>query len=239
MKILAETHCHTLVSVHAYCTVSELIEETKKKNMELISITDHTPALGDGPMEWHFSCLKFIPREYEGVKILRGAEVNILNEGGEVDLSNEVLKKLDLVIASFHSPCIKNLGTEGNTNAMINAIKNPYIDVVGHCGNSAYPLNYEKLVSAVKSEGKIIEINNNSFNCRAGSHENCRKVALLCKKMQVPVVVSSDAHFKSQIGDYENSLVALEDVNFPEELVLNTSAKKLIDYLREKRGKNL
>ena len=60
--------------------------------MEAIAITDHAPAIPDGAHPWHFQNLKAIPREIYGVKILYGAEVNILDLEGNIDLADSVLQ---------------------------------------------------------------------------------------------------------------------------------------------------
>ena len=54
----------------------------------------------------------------------------------------------------------------------------------------------------------------------------------MCKKYQVPVVLSTDAHFSGEIGIVPKSAELLEDIGYPEELILNTSLKKLCDYLK-------
>ena len=92
--------------------------------------------------------------------------------------------------------------------------------------------DYEAVVKKAKEKGKIIEINNHSFKVRAGSGENCREIALLCKKYAVPVVISTDAHFSPEVGFVPNSIKLMEEIDFPEELILNTSLKKLCDYLK-------
>ena len=78
----------------------------------------------------------------------------------------------------------------------------------------------------------IIEINNHSFRVRAGSDVNCKQIALLCKKYSVPVVLSTDAHFSQEVGEVPNSIRLMEEIDFPVELILNTSLKKLCDYLK-------
>lgn len=66
-----------------------------------MQITDHAPAIPDGAHPWHFQNLKAIPREIYGVKILYGAEVNILDLEGNIDLADEVLEKLDVVMQVY------------------------------------------------------------------------------------------------------------------------------------------
>lgn len=236
MNIKTDLHCHTIASDHAYSTVMELAIEAKQKDLELIAITDHAPVLGDAPMEWHFSCQNLIPREVGGVTILRGAEVNIINEDGEIDLKEGVLKRLDLVIASVHPPCLKPFEEEKNTDIFIKAMENKYVDIAGHCDRSFFPINHERFVKAVGDMGKLIEINAHSLDYKENA-ENCRKVALMCKKHRVPVVVSSDAHFCMTVGDFKKAEEMLSEIDFPTELIYNISGKDVIDYLE--RTKNI
>ena len=74
---------------------------------------------------------------------------------------------------------------------------------------------------------------------RRGCQENCLEIARLCKKYEVPVVVSSDAHITYQVGKFDNALAMLEEAAFPEELVVNSSKERLAAYFRKIRGLEL
>ena len=105
MKILADTHTHTIASTHAYSTVMEMARAAADAGLEAIAVTDHGMKLPDAPHSWHFHNLKNIPREICGVKILYGIEANILDLDGNIDpLEEEIYKRLDIVNASIHSP---------------------------------------------------------------------------------------------------------------------------------------
>ena len=80
--------------------------------------------------------------------------------------------------------------------------------------------------------GKLVEINNSSFRIRQNSYENCKKIASLCKKYSVPIILNSDAHFCTQIGVFTESLKLLEEINFPEELVINSDITRFDNYLK-------
>ena len=86
----------------------------------------------------------------EGVQLMFGAELNILNEAGAVDLPEETLARLDITVASLHIPCMAPKGIKENTEAILNAIRNPYIDVIGHPDDGRYPLDYEAIVREAK-----------------------------------------------------------------------------------------
>ena len=84
MKFVADTHTHTISSGHAYSTLDELVKEASKKGLEVIAITDHTPAMPGGAHAFHFANLRIIPKEMYGVRILRGAETNIMDYEGHI-----------------------------------------------------------------------------------------------------------------------------------------------------------
>lgn len=215
MKILLDTHTHTLASTHAYSTVLEMAKYASEAGMEAIAITDHAPAIPDGAHPWHFQNLKAIPREIYGVKILYGAEVNILDLEGNIDLADEVLEKLDVVNASIHAPCYKDGDATDHTSAYLAIVNNPLVDVICHSGSPAFAYDYEKIIDLAKKNHKLIEINNHSFDVRKASIPNCRKIAEICKEKEVGIVVSSDAHITFDLGNYNNALGMLSEISFP------------------------
>lgn len=233
IKITVDTHTHTNVSDHAFSTLEENLAAAARMGLEGIAMTNHGPELGDGAVWFHFKSARHLPKYVNGVRLITGAEVDIMDTFGRLDIEDKYLKDLELIIASFHTPCFApNQPEDVVTQAWLNTLDNPNVDVLGHMGDGRYKCDYETVVKKAKETGKIIEINNHSFKVREGSRENCREIALLCKKYSVPVVLSTDAHFSPEVGVVPNSIALLEDIDFPQELILNTSLKKLCDYLK-------
>lgn len=235
IKIKVDTHTHTLASTHAYSTIIENAEYAKKVGMEAIAITDHAPMLQDSPDPWHFRNLKNIPRDLCGVKILYGVELNILDLEGNVDSELLLAEKLDVVNASIHAPCFKDGAGHDCTETYENVIKNPLIDIICHSGNPDYAYDYGKIAKMAAEYNKLIEINNHSFFVRKSSIVNCRKIAEKCKKYGTGIVVTSDAHFCMDIGHYENALGMLEEINFPEELIMNRDLKTFEEFMSRRK----
>ena len=77
-----------------------------------------------------------------------------------------------------------------------------------------------------------MEINSHSFEVRASYIPNCQEIARLCMKYRVPVIVNSDAHFSASVLDCSAGLQMLEDMGFPEKLVVNSSVERFSEYLR-------
>ena len=233
IKITVDTHTHTNVSAHAFSTLEENLSAAAAIGLEGIAMTNHGPDLGDGAVWFHFKSARHLPKYVKGVRLIPGAEVDIMDENGRLDIEDKYLKDLELVIASFHTPCFPPYSDEETvTKAWLNTMENEHVDILGHMGDGRYKCDYERVVKKAKEKGKIIEINNHSFKVREGSRENCRCIALLCKKYSVPVVLSTDAHFSAEVGVVPNSVALLEEIDFPEELILNTSLEKLCDYLK-------
>jgi len=239
--IEADLHTHTLASDHAYSTLMELITEAANKGLKGIAITDHGPALPDAPCMMHFNNLKSIPRMVNGVLTLRGVEANLIDFEGNLDIPQNLLSLLDWVIVSIHADCFEAGTVEEHTRAWLGVVRNPLVDVIGHPGNGDYMFDYEQVIIEAKKYNKLIEINNHSFihGVRMGSVANCPEIARLCKKHQVSVVVNSDAHFATQVGTFDSAFALLEKVDFPPELILNSSITKLVDFINQKRNQKI
>lgn len=238
MKIIADTHVHTIASEHAFSTVLENHAAAKKKGLRFLAVTDHTGKMPGAPTDTYFLCLKnTLPREYDGVCFLRGCEVNILDEHGTLDLPDTLLDRLEWVIASVHGLLMPPMNAEKNTQMWLNVAKNPHVDVIGHCADADYPFDCERVIAAFAKEGKIVEVN--ASRCRAGSkNESCWiKVARLCTKHRVPIVLSSDAHFAGDVGNVENAIRIVREAQVPEELILNADATRFAKKLSEMTGK--
>lgn len=240
MEMILDMHVHTLASGHAYSTLHEYIMYAKKNGIKLFAQTDHGPAMPGASHEYHIGNQVVLPRIMEGIEVLRGVEANILDTTGKIDVGKGYLKRLDFVIASLHAPCIKPGTIEENTKAIINAMKNPFVDAIAHSGNPKFPIDIEKFVKAAKEEHVLIEINNSSFTSisRRGSDDNCTKIASLAMDIGASIMAGSDAHVCYDLGNFDKVKEVFEKVNMKEELVMNTSVEKLKDYLR-KNGKEL
>ncbi|MBQ7901849.1 MAG: phosphatase [Clostridia bacterium] len=227
MKILTDLHCHTIASDHAYSTVTENIKYASEIGMEAIAVTDHCPALGDAPHQFYYDSLHILPRELYGVRLLIGCEANILDINGTLDMKPETLSKLDIVIASIHNPFYKDVDSPDNTNAYIKVLENPYVDILGHSGNPRCRYDIEAVLRKAKELHKFVEINNNTFNVRKQNIDICREIALKAKEIGTGIVVNSDAHFFTHIGEFDHAVQMLKEIDFPEELIVNRSLETL------------
>lgn len=238
MKIEIDTHTHTLASGHAYSTLDENVQYAAQIGLQGIAITDHAPMMAHTTCHAYFANLHVVPKRLHGIRAFHGIELNILDFEGTIDMDNKVLSKLDIAIASLHVPCLKPGTMEENTRACLKAMEHPLIDILGHPGDPRYPLDYEALVEQSAKTGTLLEINNTSLipgGFRDGSSGNVECILRLCKEANLPVVIGSDAHFYTGIGEFGYVFQLMEKVGFPEELVLNQNMKRLMDMLKRNR----
>lgn len=239
MKLMVDSHTHTLASAHAYSTILENAKAAAEQGLKLLCITDHAPSLPDSPNEFHFMGYHSLDRELYGVQMLYGIELNIMDSDGTVDLPENLLKRQDVVIASYHTVCTPAGSREENTRAFVRAIENPYVQMIGHPEDGFIPVDFEKIVLAAKENSVLLEVNNNSLKnafFRLNTRENLIEILRLCEKHGVPVSTGTDAHFATAVGRFDKVTELLEEIGFPEELVANTDPDKFLRLLRRKGG---
>ena len=238
MTFVLDVHCHTVNSTHAYSTISENAEHAATIGLTHIGLCDHAPAMPGGAHLYHFVNIWSLPDIIKGVRVFKGAEVNIMNERGKVDLENNWLKNMDFVIAAMHRGVIPAINRKADTNALIKAMDNPYVHIIGHPLGAWYDIDVNILVEAAARTQTILEVNEKSINPgsnRYNGNEDTIKMLKLCKEMNVPVLASSDAHFCTEVGCFNNAKALIEEVGLNESLVLNTSVELFLNTIQKKR----
>ena len=117
---------------------------------------------------------------------------------------------------------------------MVQAISNPYINIISHPGDGTADLNFEPIVLAAKEHHTLLEINNSSLKPSRGKKQarpNNLEILRLSKKYEVPVILGSDAHISFDIATCDYALQLVAETEFPEELIMNTSVEKFKSYL--------
>ncbi len=146
----------------------EMAEAAKKQGLEYICITDHTAALAmtggndEKRLLKQMAEIDKVQKEVSGIKILKGAEVDI-HKDGTLDIDDETLAKLDVVGVSVHSRF--NMTEEDMTKRVIRAMENPNTDILFHPTGrliqkrEAYKINMEEIIKTAKKTGTILEAN--------------------------------------------------------------------------------
>jgi len=234
MNTLLDVHTHTIMSGHAFSTLNEMIQEGQRKGLKILGITEHGPGIPGTCHPIYFRNIHVVPRQYGDMRLLLGAELNILNTKGELDLDEFYYKRMDLRIAGIHGLCWEGGTPEENTEAMVNAIRNPWTNIISHPGDGTAELIYEPIVLASKETNTLLEINSSSMRPIRGFNkaaDNYIEILNLCKKYEVPVILGSDAHIASDIANYEHCWDLLNKTEFPEALIVNDKPEFFLKYL--------
>lgn len=232
-KYVLDSHTHTIASGHAYNTINEMAASAAEKGLELLGITEHAPAMAGTCSEIYFQNFRMLHREKYGIKLMFGAEMNILDTEGHIDLSEWTLPGLDVGIASMHPGCYESVSREANTEAYIRAMDTPQVNIIGHPDDGRFPIDVVALVQAAKEKHVLIELNNNSLN-PVGFRQDARGTDELllkaCMEYQQPVILGSDAHVEEDIANFCYAETVLEAVGFPKELIVNYSVEQYLEY---------
>ena len=235
MKDLIDIHTHSISSGHAYSTVQENLQIAKEKGLKYYGLSDHGPEL-EGASTWlHFSNLKNYPKEVFGVNFLAGIELNVMDYDGNVDnMPPFVVPALDYAIASLHAGCIKPGTREENTRAYCEAMKHPYLKVVGHPDDATFDFDPEAIVKQAKKYHVAIELNNSSLKpnaFRSNARGVITPVLQYCMQYRVPIIMGSDAHFSFDVGNHEFAEKLLQEINFDTDLVINYHEHLIEEYI--------
>ena len=235
MDIKLDVHTHTVASGHAFSSLQEMALAASEKGLELLGITEHAPSIPGTCDMIYFRNLHVVPRSMYGVRLMLGAEINILDIYGNLDMDADMMSKLDLRIAGIHSLCYAGGTKEENTIGMIKAISHPLVDIISHPGDGTAELEFEPIVLSAKENRTLLEINNSSLKPirnKLDARDNNREILRLCKLHEVPVILGSDAHISFDIADYGFLYPILNDVVFPEDLIVNVSVERFLNYLK-------
>lgn len=230
---VADVHMHSILSGHAFGTIRELAFEASARNLKLIGVTEHGPGIPGTCDPILFRNFIDAPRNLYGVEMLYGSETNVLNSG-KVDLDRRHLNCLDYAIAGIHGLCYENVGAVKNTDNVVSCMRNPKVKFISHPDSDSYPVDYPALVQGAKQYGAALEVNNSSLRkpgLRPGCVKNYETMLPLCMEYGVPVIVNTDSHDPSQVGDFTLARQLLERLNFDENLILNNDLEKLKAFL--------
>ena len=150
-------------------TIREMAEACIARGYHYLGLTDHSKVaayaggLNEDALRRQSEEIDRLNEEFAGrIFILKGTECDILRDGS-LDFSDETLASLDFVVASIHS--LFNLPPQEQTQRMLHAIANPYVDIIGHptgrilLGREGYTLDIDAIIDAAAEHGVCIEIN--------------------------------------------------------------------------------
>ncbi|MCY3610720.1 MAG: PHP domain-containing protein [Gemmatimonadetes bacterium] len=202
--IRGDLHLHTTRSDGA-ATLRTMVEAAAARGYEYIAVTDHSPSTGVVPgldaaaLRAQAAEIARVQRDFPGIAILRGCEVDILSDGS-LDLDDETLATLDIVLVSVHSAFA--MSRSRMTDRIVRAMENPLVDVVCHLTGrklgrrNPYPLDLEAVLEAARDLEVAVEVNGSPRRLDL-DHQGL----WLCRELGVRVVVNSDAHSVARLDN--------------------------------------
>lgn len=235
MKLVGDFHTHTNYS-HGLGSIEDSVKQAENLGLKAVAITEHSYqshySIKKGDLDQMRKDIEKIKDKYK-VKVLLGIEANLISRNGDIDISDEELKSLDLVILSTHKFTrikmkewiywmIPNLfrkkptkaKIERNTQAYINAMDKHRVSILGHLNYANCWVDCERLAKECVKRNIYIELNGKRINF---SREDIEKMV----KTGVKFIINSDAHRPLDIGKNHRAFNLIEKYKIPIESIVN------------------
>jgi putative hydrolase len=207
----------------------EMAQAARYLGHEWLALTDHSPrltvanGLSAERLERQLTLIGELNADLAPFRILTGIEVDIL-EDGNLDQRDDLLERLDVVVASVHSQL--RMPAEPMTARTLTAIANPRVDVLGHCtgrmsgGRRSRPesaFDAEAVFAACREHGVAVEI-----NCRPERQDPPDRLLALASELGCLFAIDTDAHAPGQLDWLDNGCQRAERAGIGPERVLNS-----------------
>jgi len=195
--VQGDLHVHSTWT-DGLATIEEVAAAAKARGLKYVAITDHSKrvamvgGLDAKRLRQQWAEIDQLNKRLRGIKVLKGIEVDILEQGG-LDLEDDVLAEADWVVASVHYG--QSQSQERITRRVVEALENPHVSAIAHptgrmlLQRKPYEIDLEAVFRAAREHGKMLELNAHPIRldlddvaCAAAKHHG------------VPIVIGTDAH---------------------------------------------
>ncbi len=235
-EINGDLHVHTVWSDGGN-SIEEMIKDAQKRGYKYLAICDHSQSLkiagglSEEKLVEQIKKIKELNEKYKNFTILAGSEVDIKADGS-LDYPDELLKKLDIVVAAIHTRFRRS--RYEMTKRIIKAIQNPHVNILAHPTGrllgvrDAYEVNLDEILKVAKINKIALEIN--AFPERLDLNDiNCRKA----KEYGVMISINTDSHITNQL-DYMALGVSVARRGWlePENIINTKPIEQIIKFLK-------
>ncbi|MET3682591.1 DNA polymerase (family 10) [Alkalibacillus flavidus] len=238
--VQGDLHMHTTWSDGAQ-SLEEMVVKAREFGYHFMAVTDHSKylqvanGLNEERLRKQRTMIDEMNAKYDDIHIFAGVEMDILPDGS-LDFDDDMLAELDFVIASIHSSF--NQDEETIMTRLVNAIQNPYVDMIAHPTGrligkrSGYPVNVEQFIEQAVEHDTIIELNANPN--RLDLTWSWLKVA---QERGAKIAINTDAHNYQMLNDMATGIQAARKGWIEPETVVNTwSVEAIQQFLTKKKG---
>jgi putative hydrolase len=213
--------------------IDEMARTARDLGHEYLVLTDHSPrltvanGLSAARLRQQLDLVAELNEQLAPFRILTGIEVDILDNGA-LDQDDELLARLDVVVASVHSKL--RMGRDDMTRRMVTAVANPHADILGHCtGRNVTPrgrsgkvrpeseFDAELVFEACRQFDVAVEI-----NCRPERLDPPRRLLSLAVETGCRFSIDTDAHAPGQLDWQPFGCARAEECDVPADRVVNT-----------------
>ncbi|MGI5911561.1 MAG: PHP domain-containing protein [Syntrophomonadaceae bacterium] len=259
MELYGDYHTHSRRS-DGKQDAEDIIQAARRRGLKEVAITDHGPlaaVIGVSDVYEYLMLrdkLDAIAGEVPDIKVLVGAEANIRDLKGSLDIPSEVTEELDILIAGLHPYTLPTSAQDGwalfiqnslrhlgrgqrekavnnNTKACVEAINNnPQLDILSHPG-LFFTVDIEEVAQACVRNEVLFEI-----NC---AHEYPDISAIMkAEHIGADFIINSDSHFEDTVGNLDYGIKMVEKLNIDPERVVNRlqAGGGYTQWAKKKRG---
>jgi DNA polymerase (family 10) len=236
--IRGDLHAHTHAT-DGTASLEDMVQAARDRGYTYLAITDHSQrvtvahGLDAHRLTQQLDAIDRLNEKLKGFTILKGMEVDILDDGS-LDLSEPLLKRLDLTVCSIHSKF--NLSANKQTERILRAMDNPHFTILGHPTGrlinerQGYPVEMERIIQGAKERGCFLELNSHPARLDL-TDIYCR----MAKELGVKISISTDAH---SVRDFEQIHYGLNQARrgwLDAKAVLNTHSLKDLKRLMRRK----
>jgi DNA polymerase (family 10) len=192
-----DLHVHTKAS-DGHASIEEMAQAARQRGLKYIAITDHSPSLtvahgiDENRLQQQLEAIDKLNEKFSDFKILKGSEVDILDDG-RLDYHDSILSQLDIVVAAVHSKF--QLSRAKQTTRILRAMDSKYISILAHPSGrllgerDAYDVDMSRIITAASERGCFLELNSQPQRLDLND-TYCQQA----KQQGVLVCINSDAH---------------------------------------------
>lgn len=237
--IVSELHAHTVASDGRF-TIEQLIQHAKSRGFHTIAVTDHSKSsaqangLSVERLLAHIDAVHEAGSRVRGIKVLAGSEVDI-HADGRLDYDDDVLAKLDIVVASPHASLAQEPAKA--TKRLLAAISHPLVHILGHPTGriinrrAGLSPDMDALIAAAMEHNTALELNANFM--RLDLRDTHIRAAVQAGAL---IAIDTDAHSAEDFDHLHYGILTARRGWLEAKQCVNTwSVSKLSKWLQSKR----